>query len=142
MAATEIDDLNKLVCRRQWRLQSRLCGVAGDLRSGSCPLQAADWLEARLGGQRYLVDDRVRKRTSTLYNPAFDAVYFGHFGNLRRIVDYPNLWAYARDCPTSGFGETVNFTHQAPLLHDARAVESDASRRRFPHYWEAPPGRS
>jgi glutathionyl-hydroquinone reductase len=28
----------------------------------------------------------------------FDAVYYSHFKcNLRRIADYPNLWAYARD---------------------------------------------
>ena len=28
----------------------------------------------------------------------FDAVYYSHFKcNLRRIVDYPNLWGYTRD---------------------------------------------
>ncbi len=28
----------------------------------------------------------------------FDAVYFGHFKcNMRRIVDYPNLWGYLRE---------------------------------------------
>ena len=28
----------------------------------------------------------------------FDAVYYGHFKcNLRRLVDYPNLWGYTRD---------------------------------------------
>ena len=43
----------------------------------------------------------------------FDAVYFGHFKcNLRRLVDYPNLWGYARDLyQRPGFGETVNFDH-------------------------------
>jgi len=43
----------------------------------------------------------------------FDAVYYVHFKcNLRRLVDYPNLWPYARDLfQTSGFGDTVNFDH-------------------------------
>ena len=28
----------------------------------------------------------------------FDAVYYSHFKcNLRRIIDYPNLWGYTRD---------------------------------------------
>ncbi len=43
----------------------------------------------------------------------FDAVYYGHFKcNLFRLVDYPNLWNYARDLYSRpGFGETVNFDH-------------------------------
>ena len=32
--------------------------------------------------------------------------------NLRRLVDYPNLWAYARDLyQRPEFGETTNFDH-------------------------------
>jgi putative glutathione S-transferase len=40
-------------------------------------------------------------------------VYVGHFKcNLRRLVDYPNLWGYARDLyQRPGIGETVNFDH-------------------------------
>jgi len=43
----------------------------------------------------------------------FDAVYHGHFKcNLRRIVDYPNLWGYLRDLyQIDGIAETVNFDH-------------------------------
>jgi glutathionyl-hydroquinone reductase len=43
----------------------------------------------------------------------FDAVYVGHFKcNLRRIVDYPNLWDYLRDLyQTPGVAETVNMRH-------------------------------
>jgi putative glutathione S-transferase len=43
----------------------------------------------------------------------FDAVYFGHFKcNLRRIVDYPNLFGYLRDLyQIPGVAETVNFDH-------------------------------
>jgi glutathionyl-hydroquinone reductase len=40
-------------------------------------------------------------------------VYYLHFKcNLRRLVDYPNLWRYTLDLfQTPGFGATVNFDH-------------------------------
>jgi putative glutathione S-transferase len=43
----------------------------------------------------------------------FDAVYVGHFKcNRRRLVDYPNLWAYTRDLyQVPGIAETVNLDH-------------------------------
>jgi putative glutathione S-transferase len=43
----------------------------------------------------------------------FDAVYYSHFKcNLRRIIDYPNLWGYLRDLyQIPGVAETVNFDH-------------------------------
>lgn len=43
----------------------------------------------------------------------FDAVYHGHFKcNIRRLVDYPNLWNYARMLyQRPMFAETVNFDH-------------------------------
>jgi putative glutathione S-transferase len=74
-----------------------------------------DWLEARLAGQRYLVGDQLTEADVRLFTTLarFDAVYVGHFKcNLRRLVDYPNLWGYARDLyQRPGFGETVNFDH-------------------------------
>ena len=38
-------------------------------------------------------------------------MYHGHFKcNLRRLVDYPNLWGYARDLyQRPGFGDTTDF---------------------------------
>src|SRR5919206_146487 len=56
--------------------------------------------------------DRVTCRLFTTL-VRFDAVYYGHFKcNLRRLVDYPNLWAYARALyQRPGFGETVNYDH-------------------------------
>jgi putative glutathione S-transferase len=43
----------------------------------------------------------------------FDSIYYGHFKcNLRRLVDYPNLWTYTRDLfQTPGISETVNLGH-------------------------------
>jgi putative glutathione S-transferase len=43
----------------------------------------------------------------------FDAFYFGHSKcNLRRLVNYPNLWGYARDLfQKSGIAQTVTFDH-------------------------------
>jgi putative glutathione S-transferase len=74
-----------------------------------------DWLEARLSNQRYLVAGELTEADIRLFTTLvrFDAVYVGHFKcNLRRLVDYPNLWGYARDLfQRPGFGETVNFDH-------------------------------
>lgn len=74
-----------------------------------------DGLEHRLSRQRYLCEDRLTDADVRLYTTLarFDVVYYSHFKcNLRRIVDYPNLWGYARDLyQTSGFGDTTDFDH-------------------------------
>lgn len=74
-----------------------------------------DWLEDRLSRQRFLVDGRLTEADIRLFTTLvrFDAVYYGHFKcNLRRLVDYPNLWGYARDLyQRPAFGETVSFDH-------------------------------
>ena len=74
-----------------------------------------DWLEDRLSRQRFLVGHQLTESDIRLFTTLvrFDAVYFGHFKcNLRRLVDYPNLWNYARDLyQRPGFGETVNYDH-------------------------------
>jgi putative glutathione S-transferase len=74
-----------------------------------------DWLEERLARRRFLVGDQITEADIRLFTTLvrFDAVYYGHFKcNLRRLVDYPNLWAYARDLyQRPGFGETVNYDH-------------------------------
>jgi len=72
-----------------------------------------DWLEARLAQQRFLLGGQLTEADIRLFTTLvrFDAVYFGHFKcNLRRLVDYPHLWGYARDLfQRPGFGETVDF---------------------------------
>ena len=70
-----------------------------------------DELEQRLAGRRFLMGDRITevdwRAFVTLVR--FDAVYYGHFKcNIRRIVDYPNLWGYTRDLyQQPGIAETV-----------------------------------
>jgi len=76
---------------------------------------ALDTLEQRLAGQRYLVGNTLTEADWRLFATLvrFDSVYVTHFKcNLRRLVDYPNLWAYTRElyqCP--GVAATVNFAH-------------------------------
>ncbi len=74
-----------------------------------------DRLEERLAGQRYLCGARLTEADWRLFTTLvrFDAVYHGHFKcNLRRLVDYPNLWAYTRDLyQMRGVAETVNMDH-------------------------------
>lgn len=74
-----------------------------------------DWLEERLARQRFLVGGQLSEADIRLFTTLvrFDAVYYLHFKcNLRRLVDYPNLWGYARDLyQRPSFGETVNFDH-------------------------------
>ncbi len=74
-----------------------------------------DDLEERLGRQRFLAGDQLTEADIRLYTTLvrFDAVYYSHFKcNLRRLVDHPNLWAYARDLfQRPGFGDTTDFDH-------------------------------
>jgi glutathionyl-hydroquinone reductase len=74
-----------------------------------------DELEERLAGQRYLFGAQLTEADVRLWVTLarFDAVYVTHFkANLRRLVDYPNLWAYARDLyQQPAFGSTTDFGH-------------------------------
>ncbi len=76
---------------------------------------ALDRLEQRLAGRRYLFGDRITEADWRLFPTLvrFDPVYHGHFKcNLRRLVDYPNLWAYTRDLyQQPGVAQTVNLDH-------------------------------
>ena len=77
--------------------------------------QTLDDLEWRLSKQRYLVGDRLTEADWRLFTTLvrFDSVYVGHFKcNLRRLIDYPNLWAYTRELyQVPGVAETVNMAH-------------------------------
>lgn len=77
--------------------------------------ETMDWLEDRLSRQRYLVGNTLTEADWRLFTTLvrFDSVYVGHFKtNLRRVVDYPNLWAYTRELyQWPGVAETVDMLH-------------------------------
>ena len=77
--------------------------------------ETLDLLEARLAHHRYLFGSEFVETDWRLFVTLlrFDAVYHGHFKcNIRRIVDYPNLFGYLKDLyQTDGIAETVNFDH-------------------------------
>ncbi|HKU67341.1 MAG TPA: glutathione S-transferase family protein [Candidatus Baltobacteraceae bacterium] len=77
--------------------------------------ETLDNLEERLSTRRYLVAEWPVETDWRAFVTLirFDAVYVGHFKcNLRRIVDYPNLWGYVRDLyQYRGVADTVDFDH-------------------------------
>jgi putative glutathione S-transferase len=77
--------------------------------------ETLDWLEERLSQSRFLCDDTLTEADIRLFTTLvrFDAVYHGHFKcNIRRLIDYKNLWAYTRDIyQIPGIAATVDFTH-------------------------------
>ena len=74
-----------------------------------------DWIEGLLSENRYLTGDRITEADWRLFTTVlrFDAVYHTHFKcNRRRIVDYPNLWGWARELyQWPGVADTVHFDH-------------------------------
>ncbi|MFV8116177.1 glutathione S-transferase family protein [Streptococcus pluranimalium] len=72
-------------------------------------------LEELLASQEWLVGNQMTEADIRLFTTLvrFDAVYYGHFKcNLKRLVDYPNLWNYTkRIYNLPGISETVNFDH-------------------------------
>jgi putative glutathione S-transferase len=80
-----------------------------------------DWIEDRLSTKRYLLGDRLTEADWRLFTTLirFDAVYHLHFKcNKKRIVDYPNLWAYTRELyQVEGVAETVNMDHIVRHYH-------------------------
>lgn len=74
-----------------------------------------DWLEEKLGENRYLAGDTITEADWRLFTTLirFDAVYHGHFKcNHKRIVDYPNLWGFTKELyQWPGVADTVCFDH-------------------------------
>jgi putative glutathione S-transferase len=73
--------------------------------------ESFDWLEELLGGRRYLAGERITEADWRLFPTLarFDEVYNLHFRcNRRRLIDYPNLWGYARELyQWTGVSQTV-----------------------------------
>jgi putative glutathione S-transferase len=95
--------------------------------------ETMDWLEARLGERRYLLGDELTEADWRLFPTLvrFDAVYYGHFKcNLRRLVDYANLWGYTRELyQLPGIADTValdeikrHYYYTHPSINPSRIV--------------------
>jgi putative glutathione S-transferase len=83
---------------------------------------ALDELEQRLSARRFLVGERLTEADLRLFATLvrFDVAYYGALRcNLRRLVEYPNLWAYTRRL------------HHLPGI--AATVKLDHVKR---HYWD------
>jgi len=82
---------------------------------------ALDWVERVLSENRYLTGDRITEADWRLFTTLvrFDPVYHLHFKcNRRRLIDYPNLWAYTRDLyQWPGIAGTVHFDHIVRHYH-------------------------
>jgi putative glutathione S-transferase len=76
---------------------------------------ALDQIDLRLSGSRYLVGETLTEADWRIFPTLlrFDPVYVGHFKcNIRRLADYPNLWAYTRELyQVPGVAETVHMDH-------------------------------
>lgn len=74
-----------------------------------------EWIESTLADNRYLTGDRITEADWRLFTTLvrFDLVYHQHFKcNRKRIIDYPNLWAYTRALfQWEGVASTVHFDH-------------------------------
>ncbi len=74
-----------------------------------------DRWESVLSSQRYLCSNQLTEADVCLFVTLFrfDSVYYGLFKcNLRRIVDYPNLWNYLKDVyQYPGIQETCNLDY-------------------------------
>ena len=112
----EIDTLNNIIYDEVNNGVYK-CGFA---RSQAAYEQAYDILFARLeeldqqlAKQRFLFGDFITDADVRLYVTLvrFDVAYYSAFNtNKKRLIDFPNLWGYARDLySTSGFGSTTDF---------------------------------
>ena len=76
---------------------------------------ALDWVEDILSRNRYLAGDSITEADWRLFPTIarFDAVYHQHFKcNRARIIDYPNLWGWARELyQWPGIRDVVQFDH-------------------------------
>ena len=80
-----------------------------------------DLLEERLKQSRYLFGDAITDSDIRLYVTLarFDAAYYNGFNvNRNRLIDFPNLWGYARDLyQQEAFGTTTYFDHIKKHYH-------------------------
>ena len=107
-----------------------------------------DWIEGLLARTRYLTGDTITEADWRLFTTVvrFDSVYHTHFKcNRRRIVDYPNLWGWARELyQWPGVAPTVRpdhyvrhyyYSHKTVNPHRIIPIGPDED-------WTAPHGRA
>ena len=127
-------------------------GFAPDQRSYDRAVSALfarlDELEERLTGRRYLVGDHITMADIRLFVTLvrFDVAYHGHFKcNIRKLIEYPALWAYARDLfQTPGFGDTTQFDHirvHYYWVHEGINPTRIVAAGPDPRQWSTPHGR-
>ena len=88
------------------------------------PLFAAfDRLEEQLADRPFLLGDHPTEADWRLFPTLarFDIAYHGHFKcNLRRLMDYPRLWTYARRLyQWPGVAETCRFDHMKRHFYES-----------------------
>lgn len=88
--------------------------------------ETLDWLEDRVAGKHYIVGNTLTEADLRVFPTLvrFDAVYHGHFKcNLRRLIDYPNLWAYTKRLyALPGIEDTVFLDHIKNHYYVSHAV--------------------
>jgi glutathionyl-hydroquinone reductase len=91
-----------------------------------------DELEERLSSQRFLFGDYITDSDVRLYSTLarFDAAYYIAFKTNRNLlVQFPNLWGYARDLyQTPGFGDTTDFHSIKMHYHCSTTIDSNEDR--------------
>jgi glutathionyl-hydroquinone reductase len=114
----EIDRINKRIYDtvNNGVYKAGFAGTQEAYEAAVVPLfQTMDWLEEHLQSRRFLAGEKPTEADWRLFTTLvrFDAVYHGHFKcNIRRLIDYPNLWAYTRELyQWPGIAATVNLTH-------------------------------
>jgi glutathionyl-hydroquinone reductase len=115
---TEIDRINMRIYDtvNNGVYKAGFAGTQESYEAAVVPLfQTLDWLEEHLQTRRFLLGEKPTEADWRLFTTLvrFDAVYYGHFKcNIRRLIDYPNLWAYTRELyQWPGIAATVNLMH-------------------------------
>lgn len=110
-----------------------------------------DWLEERLSHQRYLFGDRITLVDIHLFVTLsrFDLVFYQkYFVNKKRLIDYPNLWNYAKDLYSiPAFGENTNFGSMRQRFYEVDHTPQEDLPRIIPigpddSIWEEPNDRA
>ena len=82
-------------------------------------------LDSHLGESRFLCGKQITEADWRLFPTLtrFDVAYHYHFKcNLRRLVDYPSLWPYARELyQFPGIAQTVNFAHIKAMYYRSQS---------------------